>query len=71
MLSFFKNDNFLSRSLRKLGEWAQAEIDFFLYFMGPRDTLLDIGAFIGTDLALLKKPLYKYEVCHKERPPVF
>jgi len=48
MMSFFKTDNTISRSLKEYGEWAQAEIDFLLYFIGSRDTVLDIGAFIGT-----------------------
>ena len=48
MMSFFKNDTTVSRSLRDYGEWAQAEVEFLQYLIGPRDTVLDIGAFIGT-----------------------
>src|SRR5919109_4354498 len=48
LMSFFKNDTIVSRSLREYGEWAQAEIEFLLALVGSRDTVLDIGAFIGT-----------------------
>jgi hypothetical protein len=48
LISFFKNDTVISRSLRDYGEWAQAEIEFLLALIGSRDTVLDIGAFIGT-----------------------
>ncbi len=47
-MSFFKNDTTISRSLKEYGEWAQAEIEFLRYLIGSGDTVLDIGAFIGT-----------------------
>ena len=48
MMSFFKNDNIVSRSLSESGEWAQAEIDFLCHLINQKDTVLDVGAFIGT-----------------------
>ena len=48
LMSYLKSDIFVSRSLREYGEWAQAEIDFLLDLLKPGDTVLDIGAFIGT-----------------------
>ena len=48
VMSFFKNDNTISRSLGKYGEWAQGEIDFLESLISTGDTVLDIGAFIGT-----------------------
>ncbi len=47
-MSFFKEDTTISRGLRDYGEWAQAEIEYLGRFMGPGDTVLDVGAFIGT-----------------------
>lgn len=48
LMSFFRNDNTISRSLREYGEWAQAEIDLLGCLIDPGDTVLDIGAFVGT-----------------------
>ncbi len=48
LMSFFKNDTIISRSLADYGEWAQAEVEFLLSLIGPGDTVLDVGAFIGT-----------------------
>ena len=47
-ISFFKNDTTVSRSLKEYGEWAQAEIELLRHLISPSDTVLDIGAFIGT-----------------------
>jgi FkbM family methyltransferase len=47
-MSFFKNDNIISRSLRESGEWAQGEIDLLCHLINSKDTVLDVGAFIGT-----------------------
>lgn len=48
MMSFFKNDTIVSLSLKEYGEWAQLEIDFLLDLIASGDTVLDIGAFLGT-----------------------
>jgi FkbM family methyltransferase len=47
-MSFFKNDTIISRSLQEYGEWAEAEVEFLGSLISPDDTVLDIGAFIGT-----------------------
>lgn len=38
----------ISRSLLEYGEWAQLEINSMLHFINPSDTVLDVGAYIGT-----------------------
>lgn len=48
IMSFFRNDAIIGRSLREYGEWAQAEIDFLLSLIKPGDIVIDAGAFIGT-----------------------
>ena len=48
IISFFKNDIYIGRSLDEYGEWAQIELDFLLQFIRPGDVVIDIGAFIGT-----------------------
>jgi FkbM family methyltransferase len=41
-------DLYVSSSLLCYGEWAQFEVDFLSQFIGPGDTVVDVGAFIGT-----------------------
>ena len=48
LLSYFKSDSVIGRSLREYGEWAQKEVDFLVDFIRPGDTVVDVGAFIGT-----------------------
>ncbi|MET1080193.1 MAG: FkbM family methyltransferase [Pseudomonas sp.] len=38
----------ISDSLRRYGEWAQREIDLLCAFIGPGDTVVDAGAYLGT-----------------------
>lgn len=45
---FFHDDQYLGRSLREYGEWAQKEINFLGGFLEDGSIVLDIGAFIGT-----------------------
>jgi O-antigen biosynthesis protein len=72
LMSFFKNDTIVSRSLREYGEWAQAEIEFLLALVGSRDIVLDIGAFIGTHtLAFARRLNGGGEVYAFEPQPVF
>ena len=54
-VSFFSTDNVIGRSLREYGEWAQNEIELFLKYLRPGDTVLDIGAFIGTHTLAFSK----------------
>jgi len=72
MMSFFKNDTIVSRSLLEYGEWAQTEVDILLGLIGPGDTVLDIGAFIGTHtLAFAKRVGDGGEVYAVEPHPLF
>src|SRR5262245_57768187 len=72
VLSFFKNDTIISRSLKEYGEWAQAEIEVLLDFMGSGDIVLDIGAFIGTHtLAFAARVSDRGNVYAFEPQPVF
>ena len=72
LMSFFKNDTIISRSLKEYGEWAQAEIEFLLALVSSRDTVLDIGAFIGTHtLAFAKRVSGGGEVYAFEPQPFF
>jgi FkbM family methyltransferase len=71
-MSFFSNDTIASRSLSEYGEWAQAEIDFLLSLIGARDTVLDVGAFIGTHtLAFARKASAGGKVYAFEPQPAF
>jgi FkbM family methyltransferase len=72
VMSFFRNDNTISRSLREYGEWAQAEIDLLGCLIDPGDTVLDIGAFVGTHtLAFARKVGDPGTVYAFEPQPVF
>ena len=44
----FSTDTVLCRSLVEYGEWAQGEIELLLDLIKPGDTVVDVGAFIGT-----------------------
>ncbi|GAA5234882.1 FkbM family methyltransferase [Verticiella sediminum] len=43
-----QGDDLIGNSLRRYGEWAQLEIDLLTRFIEPGQTVLDVGAFIGT-----------------------
>jgi FkbM family methyltransferase len=47
-ISFFSADLLVGRSLQLYGEWAENEIAFLRRFIHPGDTVLDLGANIGT-----------------------
>jgi FkbM family methyltransferase len=48
-MTFFRNDRgALTQALRAYGEWAEHEIGFCGRFVTPGDTVLDVGAYIGT-----------------------
>src|SRR5262249_40407437 len=54
------------------GEWAQAEIEFLLDFMGSGDVVLDVGAFIGTHtLAFADRVSPRGNIYAFEPQPVF
>ncbi len=72
LLSFFKNDTIVSRSLLEYGEWAQGEVEFLLGLIAPGDAVLDVGAFIGTHtLAFAKRVGSGGEVYAFEPHPLF
>jgi FkbM family methyltransferase len=49
MMTFFRNDRgALTQALCAYGEWAEHEIAFCGRFLRPGDTVLDVGAYIGT-----------------------
>lgn len=43
-----EGEDLIGDSLRQYGEWAQVELDLLARFIEPGQTVLDIGAFIGT-----------------------
>lgn len=45
------NDTFIGRSLEAYGEWSEFEIDFLRRFIQAGDTVIDVGANIGTHTA--------------------
>jgi len=42
------NDQFIGRSLDLYGEWSEGEIMLLRQLIGPTDTIVDVGANIGT-----------------------
>lgn len=42
------DEDLISDSLRRYGEWAQQEIDLLRAFISPGDTVVDAGAYLGT-----------------------
>lgn len=47
-MKIIEEDVIVSSSLRHYGEWAQLEINALCRFIEPGDTVIDVGAFIGT-----------------------
>lgn len=48
LMMFNRNDIFLGRSLERYGEWAEVEIVLLQELVRPGDTVVDVGANIGT-----------------------
>ncbi|MHB1245451.1 MAG: FkbM family methyltransferase [Sulfuriferula sp.] len=46
--SIIEDDTVISSSMELYGEWAQLEIDLLEHFIQLGDTVVDVGAFIGT-----------------------
>lgn len=70
-ISYPKNDQIIGLSLREYGEWAQGELDLLFDFIAPGDTVIDIGAFVGTHvLAFAQKVGDKGKVFAFEPNPV-
>ena len=47
-MQVIEGDEIASKSLKIYGEWAQNELDIFKDFIIPGDTVLDVGAYIGS-----------------------
>jgi FkbM family methyltransferase len=45
---FDKNDTYVGRSLEAYGEWAEAEVQLFSQIIRPTDTVVEVGANIGS-----------------------
>jgi len=45
---FDKNDTYVGRSLETYGEWAEAEVQLFSQIIRPTDTVVEVGANIGS-----------------------
>ena len=45
---FNRNDNFLGRAMDLYGEWCESELDLLLPYISAGDTVVDVGANIGT-----------------------
>ena len=50
---FNRNDRFIGRSLELYGEWCEPEIELLRNFLRPGDTVVDVGANIGTHAVAL------------------
>jgi len=48
LLTYFKSDLVIGRSLKEYGEWAQQEIELLKSLIRVGDIVIDVGAFIGT-----------------------
>lgn len=48
MFIYNPNDTFIGKSLEWYGEWAEFELDLLSKFIKPGDTVIDVGANIGT-----------------------
>src|SRR5579862_896137 len=52
---FNVNDQYVGRSLDLYGEYSEGEIDFFKQVVQPGDTVLEIGANIGSHTVFFAK----------------
>ena len=60
----FNCDNCIGESIRRYGEWAEAEISLLLSFVDANSVVLDVGANIGTHtvaLAKVAKEVFAFE----------
>lgn len=48
VMTYFENDSPVGASLQKYGEWAQFELSILLSLIRSGDTIVDVGANIGT-----------------------
>lgn len=64
LFAFSRNDTFIGRSLDTYGEWCEFELDLLRSVVGVNDTVIDVGANIGTHViafARMAKKVYAFE----------
>lgn len=49
------NDFYIGRSLELYGEWSEGEVSLFQFFLRPGDTVVEVGANIGTHTVYFAK----------------
>ncbi len=54
-MAYLENDTGIGRNIGLYGEWVQLEIDFLLHLIKPGNTVLDIGANIGSHTLAFSK----------------
>lgn len=68
LISPYKQDDLIAKALRLYGEWAQNEIGSMLMFIQPGDSVLDIGAYIGTHTLAFAKHVGPGGTVHSFEP---
>ena len=61
-------NDLIFNALREYGEWAQEELDMLSRFVRPGDTVLDIGAFIGTHARAFSQMVGAQGIVHAFEP---
>ena len=61
-------NDLIFNALREYGEWAQEELDMLSRFVRPGDTVLDIGAFIGTHARAFSQMVGAQGIVHAIEP---
>lgn len=59
LMIYNPNDTFIGASLDAYGEWCEYEIDFLRKFIKPGDTVIDVGANIGTHVVAFSRMVGK------------
>lgn len=67
-ISVPQDDDLIFNALREYGEWSQKELDMLSYFVRPGDTVLDIGAFIGTHTRAFSQMVGPHGIVHAFEP---
>jgi FkbM family methyltransferase len=68
LFAFLRNDAFIGRSLDLYGEWCEGEIAVLRQIVRPGDTVVDVGANIGTHTAPLAAMVGPSGVVHAFEP---
>lgn len=69
-LYVIRNDSVIGRSLKLYGEWAEDEIESYAALLSDGETVLDVGANIGTHAIALASRLPRSEVVAFEPQPL-